>query len=94
MHNVHVFFTAVRQYMESVGEGHHEDQQRAFFRLHVGELGKVLPICWAYAKSRMDEGPAVKLEALVEVNDIVLVCILFYYLSSLLPSASFQPFCF
>lgn len=77
--------------MESVGEGHHEDQQRAFFRLRVGELGKVLPICWAYAKSRMDEGPAVKLEALTETNDIFLVCILislrplFYFI--------FQPFC-
>lgn len=67
--------------MESVGEGHHEDQQRAFFRLHVGELGKVLPICWTYAKSRMDEGPAVKLEALTEVNDIVLVCIFIYSVS-------------
>lgn len=59
--------------MESVGEGHHEDQQRAFFRLRAGELGKVLPICWTYAKSQMGEDPAVTLEVLTETNYVFLV---------------------
>ena len=38
-----VLYDAIYSYLESVGEGFHEDFVRAFFRLKVHDLGGLLP---------------------------------------------------
>ncbi|EIN07336.1 hypothetical protein PUNSTDRAFT_71669 [Punctularia strigosozonata HHB-11173 SS5] len=42
-HRNTVLEEAIYSYMADVGEGHHEDLMRAFFRLKVADLGKILP---------------------------------------------------
>lgn len=42
-HSHNVLTEAVYSYMQDIGEGHHEDYMRAFFRLKAHELGAILP---------------------------------------------------
>lgn len=59
--------------MSELEEGHHEDVMRAFFRLHVGDIGRLLPyVAEITTKSAHEMGRS--LEALLpEANRIVLV---------------------
>ncbi|KAI0035097.1 hypothetical protein K488DRAFT_44136 [Vararia minispora EC-137] len=45
-HRRSVVNDAIIAYMFKIGEGHHEDLVRAFFRLHVTDLGRLVPYIW------------------------------------------------
>ncbi|TFY72665.1 hypothetical protein EVG20_g323 [Dentipellis fragilis] len=66
---------AVYQYMNDVNEGHHEDFMRAYFRLRVNDLGKILPYVLSIAARQLGENPGSALTVLPEVNSIVLTVI-------------------
>ncbi|KAJ6630853.1 hypothetical protein B0H10DRAFT_2160229 [Mycena sp. CBHHK59/15] len=63
---------AVELYMESIGEGHHEDIMRAFFRFHVGEIGNLLSqVANVTAKLAQDSGRDL-MDLLAEANRVIL----------------------
>lgn len=41
-HSRSVLYDAVALYMQDVNEDHHADMMRAFFRLHIVDMGKLL----------------------------------------------------
>jgi hypothetical protein len=64
---------AIFAYMNEIGEGHHEDIVRAFFRYKVGEIGNLLPhVMEITRKSAYELGRSLS-AALPEANRIVLV---------------------
>jgi nuclear pore complex protein Nup133 len=65
---------AVYSYMNQVGEGQHDDLMRAFFRLHVADIGKLLPHVRDGTRRLLGEVPATRPSVLSEANGIVLVC--------------------
>ncbi|KAI0322245.1 Non-repetitive/WGA-negative nucleoporin C-terminal-domain-containing protein [Amylostereum chailletii] len=71
-HSFSVLNEAVYSYMPQVGEGHHEDFMRAFFRLRVGDLGKLFPYLLDTYKRFRDEDPANAPTFLAESNNVVL----------------------
>ncbi|KAA1471121.1 hypothetical protein DENSPDRAFT_837049 [Dentipellis sp. KUC8613] len=66
---------AVYQYMNDVNEGHHEDFMRAYFRLRVNDLGKILPYVVTIAARQLSEDPGSARTTLPEVNSIILTVI-------------------
>ncbi|KAF7363465.1 Methyltransferase type 11 [Mycena sanguinolenta] len=67
-----VLSEAVELYMDSVREGHYEDIVRAFFRLHVGDIGLLLPqVTDVAAKLARSNGRDLA-EILPEANRVVL----------------------
>ncbi|KAH9981165.1 Non-repetitive/WGA-negative nucleoporin C-terminal-domain-containing protein [Lactifluus volemus] len=63
---------AVYSYMNQVGEGQHDDLMRAFFRLHVADIGKLLPHVRDGTRRLLGEVPATRPSVLSEANGIVL----------------------
>lgn len=59
--------------MNSTGEGHHVDFLRAFFRLRVDDLGRLLPYVMDITRKSIHEAPAEAWKALWEANSVVLV---------------------
>ena len=64
---------AVYGYMNQVGEGHHDDLMRAFFRLRVADIGKLLPHTRDGTRRLLGDVPANMTDVLSEANGIVLV---------------------
>jgi nuclear pore complex protein Nup133 len=65
---------AVENYMDGIEEGHHEDIMRAFFRLHVGDIGELLAqVTDVTAKLAQSDGSRDLSELLPEANRVVLV---------------------
>jgi nuclear pore complex protein Nup133 len=64
---------AVYGYMNHVGEGHHDDLMRAFFRLRVADIGKLLPHIRDGTRRQLGDVPANMTDVLSEANGIVLV---------------------
>ncbi len=64
---------AVYGYMNQVGEGHHDDLMRAFFRLRVADIGKLLPHIRDGTRRQLGDVPANMTDVLSEANGIVLV---------------------
>jgi nuclear pore complex protein Nup133 len=64
---------AVYGYMDQVGEGHHDDLMRAFFRLRVADIGKLLPHIRDGTRRQLGDVPANMTDVLSEANGIVLV---------------------
>ena len=66
---------AIYAYMRDIGEGHHDDFMRAFFRLRVQDIGEIsswiLPIL-NRVKAEAPSPPALG-PTLAEANKIVLV---------------------
>lgn len=63
----------VHAYMEDIGEGHHEDVMRTFFRLRVGEIGNIIKKVVAITtEAALLTGRDI-IEFLPEANRIVLV---------------------
>lgn len=60
--------------MNQVGEGHHADLMRAFFRLRVGDIGRLLPHVRDGTRRMLGETPTNMPNILSEANGIVLVC--------------------
>lgn len=68
-----VLHEAIFAYMNEVGEGHHEDIVRAFFRFRIGDIGNLLPrVMEITRKSAYELGRSLS-TALPEANRIVLV---------------------
>ncbi|KAF7294905.1 Methyltransferase type 11 [Mycena indigotica] len=66
-----VFNEVIELYMESIGEGHHEDLVRAFFRLRVSDLGVVLSqISDVTAKLAQNSGRDIR-ELIPEANRVI-----------------------
>jgi len=64
---------AIFAYMNEVGEGHHEDIVRAFFRYRVSDIGNLLPhVMEIVRQSAYELGQSLS-AALPEANRIVLV---------------------
>jgi nuclear pore complex protein Nup133 len=64
---------AVFAYMNEVGEGHHEDFLRAFFRLRVGDIGDLVPrVTDIIMQTMRDTGRSLS-TMLPEANEIILV---------------------
>ncbi|KAN0123739.1 Non-repetitive/WGA-negative nucleoporin C-terminal domain containing protein [Russula decolorans] len=63
---------AVYGYMNQVGEGHHDDLMRAFFRLRVADIGKLLPHTRDGTRRLLGDVPANMTDVLSEANGIVL----------------------
>lgn len=59
--------------MNQVGEGHHDDLMRAFFRLRVADIGRLLPHVRDGTRRLLEETPAKQPDILSEANGIVLV---------------------
>ena len=69
-----LLYDTVYHYMSSIGEGHHEDALRAFLRLHVRDLGSLLPHVDELvhrASSTLNGNSA---EVVDQATQIVLVC--------------------
>lgn len=64
---------AVYGYMNQVGQGHHDDLMRAFFRLRVADVGKLLPHTRDGTRRQLGDVPANMTDVLSEANGIVLV---------------------
>jgi nuclear pore complex protein Nup133 len=64
---------AVYGYMNQVGEGQHDDLMRAFFRLRVADIGKLLPHIRDGTRRQLGDVPANMTDVLSEANGIVLV---------------------
>jgi nuclear pore complex protein Nup133 len=64
---------AVYGYMNQVGEGHHDDLMRAFFRLRVADIGRLLPHVRDGTRRLAREAPAKQPDILSEANRIILV---------------------
>ena len=60
--------------MNQVGEGQHADLMRAFFRLRVADIGKLLPHVRDGTRRLLGEAPTNIPNILSEANGIVLVC--------------------
>ncbi|KAI0054126.1 hypothetical protein FA95DRAFT_1530133 [Auriscalpium vulgare] len=71
-HSYSVLNDAVCNYMNQAGEGHHEDFMRAFFRLRVGDLGKLLPQVRDITRTSLNEVPTSAATILPEANSVVL----------------------
>jgi nuclear pore complex protein Nup133 len=68
---------AVYAYMNDVGEGHHEDFMRAFFRLRVRDIGDLLPrVVDIITQTTRDASRSIS-TMLPEANEIILVRISF-----------------
>ena len=65
---------AVYGFMNQVGEGHHADLMRAFFRLRVADIGRLLPQVRDSTRRMLGETPTTIPNILSEANGIVLVC--------------------
>ncbi|KAI0273769.1 Non-repetitive/WGA-negative nucleoporin C-terminal-domain-containing protein [Gloeopeniophorella convolvens] len=63
---------AVYSYMNQVGEGHHDDLMRAFFRLRIGDIGKLLPHVRDSTRRSLNEFPTKAPYVLSEANGIAL----------------------
>jgi nuclear pore complex protein Nup133 len=59
-------------YMNEVGEGHHEDIMRAFFRQKAGSIGGLLPVILTTVEGSSSKTRS-SLAALSEANSTVLV---------------------
>jgi nuclear pore complex protein Nup133 len=59
--------------MNEVGEGHHEDIVRAFFRYRVGDIGNLLSHVWEITRKSSYEFGRSLSAALPEANRIVIV---------------------
>lgn len=68
-----VLKSAIYIYMNSTGEGHHVDFLRAFFRLRVDDLGRLLPYVMDITRKSIHEAPAEAWKALWEANSVVLL---------------------
>jgi hypothetical protein len=64
---------AVYGYMNQVGEGHHDDLMRAFFRLRVADIGRLLPHVRDGTSRLLGEVPAKQPDILTEANEVILV---------------------
>ncbi|KAI0065375.1 hypothetical protein BV25DRAFT_1880143 [Artomyces pyxidatus] len=71
-HSYSVLNEAVYSYMEQVGEGHHEDFMRAFFRLRISELGKLLTHIRDATRKSLLQMPANTGTILKEANNVTL----------------------
>ena len=60
-------------YMNAVGEGHHEDLMRAFFRLKVQDLSALLPHVLSLLRRSSYELTRSLTDNAPQANDIVLV---------------------
>jgi nuclear pore complex protein Nup133 len=60
--------------MNQVGEGHHADLMRAFFRLRVTDIGRLPPHVRDGTRRMLGEAPTNIPNILSEANGIVLVC--------------------
>ncbi|KAI0302174.1 Non-repetitive/WGA-negative nucleoporin C-terminal-domain-containing protein [Russula brevipes] len=63
---------AVYGYMNQVGEGHHDDLMRAFFRLRVADIGRLLPHVRDGTRRLLGDVPANIPNILSEANGVVL----------------------
>jgi nuclear pore complex protein Nup133 len=63
---------AVYGFMNQVGEGNHADLMRAFFRLRVADIGRLLPHVRDGTRRMLDETPTNVPNILSEANGIVL----------------------
>lgn len=69
--------------MEEIGEGHHEDVMRAFFRHRVGDIGRLIrKVTHITTQAAHATGKDIS-EFLPEANRIVLVGVLVLYLKQL-----------
>ncbi|KAH9966798.1 Non-repetitive/WGA-negative nucleoporin C-terminal-domain-containing protein [Russula dissimulans] len=63
---------AVYGYMNQVGEGNHDDLMRAFFRLRIADIGKLLPHVRDGTRRLLGDVPANIRDILSEANGVVL----------------------
>ncbi|CAL1704556.1 unnamed protein product [Somion occarium] len=71
-HARNVLSEAVYHYMTEVGEGHHEDLMRAFFRLKVDGLGDILPKVLSVVRESAHDLTRSLLDAVPQANEVVL----------------------
>ncbi len=64
---------AVYGYMNQVGEGHHDDLMRAFFRRRIADIGKLLPHIRDGTRRQLGDVPANLTDVLSEANGVILV---------------------
>ena len=69
--------------MEKIGEGHHEDLVRAFFRLRVADLGRFLPHIVEEARKLLNDAPDTRIETISDTNVAILVRLLLHLCPSL-----------
>lgn len=67
---------AVERYMNAIGEGHHEDCLRAFLRLHVRDLGGLLPQLAELVRQSVSTLHENSAKVIPQANQVVLVCAL------------------
>jgi nuclear pore complex protein Nup133 len=72
---------AVCAYMADVGEGHHEDIIRTFFRIRVGDLGQLIQKVPDIVAKALHEPDHILTGLLPEANRIVLVILIIYIFS-------------
>lgn len=70
---------AVHVYMHEIGKGHHEDVIRAFFRLRVGDIGRLISKVGEAATQAARLSQRDIIEFLPEANRIVLVRFFFTF---------------
>ena len=64
---------AVQLFMNKVGEGHHEDYMRAFFRLKLQDIGSLLPIVNDIVDRSTREITQNLADSVPQANEIILV---------------------
>lgn len=79
----------VYTYMHEVGEGHHEDYMRAFFRLRVEDIASIFPQVISIVRSSSHDMTRDLPTALVQANAIILVCKCLLRFCLLIPSHLF-----
>lgn len=86
---------AVYPYMRGVGEGHHEDFMRAFFRLKVDDIGSLFPHLLAIVRSSDHELTRDVLTIAPQANGIILVrhSPIYFILLLMFPVGYYRPFC-
>ncbi|THH17812.1 hypothetical protein EW146_g3080 [Bondarzewia mesenterica] len=63
---------AIVKFMYNTGEGHHDDLMRAFFRLRIHDLGKLLPYVADFTRRSLNEAPEAAGDILSESNNVLL----------------------
>jgi nuclear pore complex protein Nup133 len=80
-HRHNILSDSIAKYMVKINEGYHEDPVRAFFRLHVAELGKLIPYVSDEASAFVNSSRATSTQdvaaILSEANGAILVYIFY-----------------
>jgi nuclear pore complex protein Nup133 len=81
-HQYSVLSEAIGKYMSFIDDDRHEDPVRAFFRLHIADIGKLIPYVRSVSDHIIKRMPEAATTVLSETNRVVLVRLNFVFVIS------------